>query len=104
MDCYLSLKSAKYVFGTARHLGDEFEWKPDGRVATRAKEVLGKTHELLVDVERRGIWDSIGQGVFGDIKRTRTGGKGYHGVVKREPGYVNPLLEILEGSTNGGAR
>jgi beta-lysine 5,6-aminomutase alpha subunit len=30
MDRYLSLKSAKYIFGAARHLGDEIEWKADG--------------------------------------------------------------------------
>jgi beta-lysine 5,6-aminomutase alpha subunit len=34
MDRYLSLKSAKYIFGAARHFGDEFEWKADGKVAS----------------------------------------------------------------------
>ena len=27
---------------------------------------------------------------------TRTGGKGYAGVMKREPSYVNPILDVLE--------
>src|SRR4051812_23903572 len=76
MDRYLSLKSARYVFGTARHLGDEIQWKPGGIVERRAREVLGKAHDLLEEVKRESIWDAIGHGAFGDVKRTRTGGKG----------------------------
>jgi beta-lysine 5,6-aminomutase alpha subunit len=30
------------------------------------------------------------------VKRTRTGGKGYAGVIRRDRDYVNPLLEALE--------
>lgn len=97
MDRYLSLKSAKYIFGAAKHLGEEIEFKPDGKIASRAKQVLQEAHDLLVDVEKQGIWDAIGHGVFADVKRTRTGGKGYKGVVAREPHYQNPLLSALEG-------
>jgi len=96
MDRYLSLKSAKYVFGAARHLGDEIEWKPDGRVAKRAQEILGSAHDLLIEVQRESIWTSIAAGVFADVKRTRTGGKGHAGVVRREERYLNPILEALE--------
>jgi beta-lysine 5,6-aminomutase alpha subunit len=97
MDRYLSLKSAKYVFGTARHLGEEIQWRPGGIVERRAKDVLGKAHDLLSDVHRDSIWDAISHGAFGDVKRTRTGGKGYLGVAARDPDYVNPILETLEG-------
>lgn len=96
MDRYLSLKSAKYVFGTARHLGDEIQWKPGGIVETRARQVLGEAHALLEEVRRDGIWDAIGRGAFADVKRTKDGGKGYAGVVERAPDYVNPLLDALE--------
>jgi beta-lysine 5,6-aminomutase alpha subunit len=96
MDRYLSLKSARYIFSTARHLGDEIEWKPGGIVETRAKTVLGEAHQLLAEVERDTIWDAISRGAFADVKRTRTGGKGYAGVVARAPDYVNPFLEALE--------
>src|SRR5262249_13975336 len=97
MDRYLSLKSARYIFGAARHLGDEIQWKPGGRVERRAREVLAAAHDLLSEVERDTIWEAIGRGAFGDVKRTRTGGKGHAGVVRREPGYTNPLLDALEG-------
>jgi beta-lysine 5,6-aminomutase alpha subunit len=101
MDRYLSLKSAKYIFNTARHFADEFEWKPDGLVASRAKKILADAHHLLEDVHARSIWDAIGAGVFADVKRTRTGGKGHQGVVRRSERYVNPLLDVLEGREEG---
>jgi len=96
MDRYLSLKSARYIFGAAKHLGDEIEFKKDGIVESRAREVLANAHQLLVEVERETIWDAIGRGAFADVKRTRTGGKGLAGVVARDADYVNPLLDALE--------
>jgi len=99
MDRYLSLKSARYVFNAARDLGDEIQWKPGGIVETRAKRVLEEAHRLLESVRADGIWDAIGQGAFGDIKRTRDGGKGHAGVVPRDPDYVNPILDVLEGGS-----
>jgi beta-lysine 5,6-aminomutase alpha subunit len=97
MDRYLSLKSARYVFGTARHLGDEIHaWKPGGIVETRAREVLERARTLLAEVRAETIWDAIGRGAFADVKRTRTGGKGHAGVVARHAEYVNPILEALE--------
>lgn len=99
MDRYLSLKSARYVFNTARDFGDEIQWKPGGIVENRAKQVLDEAHRLLESVRADGIWDAIGQGAFGDIKRTRDGGKGHAGVVPRDPDYVNPILDVLEGGS-----
>ncbi|AKT41660.1 lysine 5,6-aminomutase subunit alpha [Chondromyces crocatus] len=97
MDRYLSLKSARYIFGAGRHLGEEIaQWKPGGIVETRAREVLDSALELLEEVRKETIWDAIGRGAFGDVKRTRTGGKGFRGVVERHADYVNPILEALE--------
>jgi beta-lysine 5,6-aminomutase alpha subunit len=95
MDRYLSLKSARYIFTTAKHLGDEIQWKPGGVVERRAQEVLLAAKDLLEEVRRDSIWEAIGRGAFGDVKRRRTGGKGYAGVVARDKDYVNPLLEAL---------
>ncbi len=97
MDRYLSLKSARYIFGTARHLGDEIDHgSRGGIVETRARKVLEEARGLLDEVRRETIWDAIGRGAFADVKRTRTGGKGHAGVVERHPEYVNPILEALE--------
>jgi beta-lysine 5,6-aminomutase alpha subunit len=96
MDRYLALKATRYVHAACRHLGDEIEFKADGIIARRATEVLNEALALLEDVERESIWEAIGRGAFADVKRTRTGGKGFAGVVDREADYVNPLLEELE--------
>jgi beta-lysine 5,6-aminomutase alpha subunit len=96
MDRYLALKATRYVFGACRHLGDEIEFKKDGIVAQRATLVLNEALALLEEVERDSIWEAIGRGAFADVKRTRTGGKGFGGVVERARDYVNPLLDALE--------
>jgi len=97
MDRFLALKSAKYIFGTAKHLGDEIQWNPGGIVERRSREVLGKAKELMEQVRHDSIWEAIGWGAFGDVKRKRTGGKGHAGVVPRDPEYLNPILDELEG-------
>ncbi len=97
MDRFLSLKSTKYIFGAAKALGDEISINPDGVMGKRAVEVLDEAHELLEEVERDTIWKAIEKGAFADVKRTRTGGKGYAGVCARKPSYVNPILNVLEG-------
>ena len=101
MDRYLSLKATRYVFNAAKHLGDEIEFKKDGIIAKRAVQVLGEAHDLLVEVDRDTIWEAIAHGAFADVKRTRTGGKGFAGVVARAKDYSNPILDILEGKGQG---
>ena len=96
MDRYLSLKATKYVFNTARSLGDEITIKPDGIMAKRAVQVLDEALELLEEVKRDTIWEAIAKGSFADVKRSRTGGKGYKGVFERSKDYVNPILTALE--------
>jgi beta-lysine 5,6-aminomutase alpha subunit len=98
MDRYLALKKTRYVHTACRHLGEEIEFKRDGIVATRAKQVLDEALELLAEVKDETIWAAIGRGAFADVKRTRTGGKGYAGVVERSALYLNPLLSALEES------
>jgi beta-lysine 5,6-aminomutase alpha subunit len=96
MDRYLSLKATRYVFGAAKHFGDEIQFKPDGIIAGRAIQVLADACTLLEEVRRESIWDAIARGAFADVKRARAGGKGYAGVLERHIDYVNPLLYALE--------
>jgi beta-lysine 5,6-aminomutase alpha subunit len=98
MDRYLSLKKTRYVYSACKHLGEELSFSPDGRIAKRAEQVLREAHAQLVEVRDKTIWDAIGEGAFADVKRSRTGGKGFGGVVARGEEYVNPILERLERS------
>jgi beta-lysine 5,6-aminomutase alpha subunit len=61
--------------------------------------VLAEALTLLEQVKGESIWNAIARGAFADVKRTRTGGKGFAGVVDRTGDYVNPLLEALEQSS-----
>ena len=97
MDRYLSLKATKYVFTTCKSLGEELEIKPDGIMGKRAVQVLDEAEELLLEVQHDSIWEAIARGAFADVKRSRTGGKGYAGVMAREKDYMNPILDALEG-------
>lgn len=96
MDRYVAIKSADYVYRAWDGIADEFELKPNGRIATRAREVFDGALELLREVEEIGMVAAIGEARFGDVRRTETGGKGLEGVVKRSADYFNPFLEILE--------
>jgi beta-lysine 5,6-aminomutase alpha subunit len=98
MDRYLALKATRYVHSACKHLGDEIDFKKDGIVAHRAAQVLDEALGLLEEVREQSIWEAIGRGAFADVKRTRTGGKGYAGVVERAKDYCNPLLDALERS------
>ena len=96
MDRYLALKATRMVHGAARHLSDEIEFKKDGIVARRAAAVLDAACTLLQEVRSATIWKAIARGDFADVKRERTGGRGYDGVLERSRDYTNPLLTALE--------
>ncbi len=99
MDRFIALKGADYVFRACRHLGEEINWKPNGRVVSRAQTVLAEAQELLGVVRAEGMFPAIARGVFADVKRPETGGRGLAGVVERATTYVNPILDVLEGRT-----
>lgn len=102
-DRFLALQNARYVMNAARHLGDEIVFKPGGRLEQRADQVLSQAVELLEHVAKVGLMAAIEQGLFADVKRSRVGGKGLAGVVKKAPDYYNPLLAPLLTSLGGDA-
>lgn len=96
-DRYLSIENAKYIFNNARHLSDEIEFKEGGVIQKRAQEVLDKANDLLVQIEKDGLFQTIEQGKFGGVRRMRTGGKGLDGVAKKDKGYFNPFIQLMLG-------
>ncbi len=96
MDRYLSLKSARYIFGAMKDLSSEINYKPGGFLEKRAHEVLGNAATLLADVQDKTIWKAISEGVFADVKRAEDGGRGLAGVFERASDYCNPILDALE--------
>jgi beta-lysine 5,6-aminomutase alpha subunit len=98
-DRFIALKGADYVFNAARHLSEELRWDPNGRVVARAKLVLSETRDLLREVKGEGMFSAVARGAFADVKRPETGGRGLKGVVEKAAGYVNPILDALEGKS-----
>src|SRR5574344_546913 len=73
-DRYLSIENAKYIFSNMKSIGDEVEFKEDGLVRNRAKEVLGNATKLLENMEKEGLFSALEKGIFANIKRPKNGG------------------------------
>ena len=102
-DRALALDNARYIMNTARHLGDEIEFRAGGIVERRAEDVLRGAHAALERVAARGLMESISAGDFADIKRSPDGGRGFDGVFARGEAYWNPFEEALQPALAAGA-
>ena len=96
-DRYLAIENAQYIFNNMKNLGDEIEFKENGIMEQRTNEVIKDAHELLDKIQEEGLFQTIEQGKFGGVKRTRTGGKGLDGVAKKDSGYFNPFIDLMLG-------
>lgn len=94
-DRHLAIENARYVFNNARHLGEEIEFATDGVIVRRAHTVLAEAVELLEQLVDIGLFEALSRGLFADVKRTLTGGKGLAGVMLRRRDYFNPFEEQL---------
>lgn len=94
-DRYLSLANSNYVFNNARHLGEEIAFLPGGKIQQRADLILDQACNMLQEIEKIGLEEAMEQGLFADIKRSREGGKGGSGVIKKHKDYYNPFLELF---------
>jgi beta-lysine 5,6-aminomutase alpha subunit len=98
-DRYWALKNAGYIFRTARHIGDEITFNPNGIIARRAHTVLDNAYRYLQKIEAAGLMKAIGKGMFAEIERDEEGGKGLDGVFQKDAHYFNPVLDLLKGTT-----
>ncbi len=94
-DRALAIENAKYIFNNCKDLGSEVTFKEDGIIQSRAQGVLSNAHDLLIEIQRNGIFKTIEEGKFGGVKRMRTGGKGLDGVTKKDSGYYNPFVDLM---------
>lgn len=102
-DRAISIENARYIFKTMADLGDEIEFKEDGIVRKRAEEVLQKACDLLQNIETTGLFSALEAGVFADIKRGKTAGKGLDGVYRKRADYFNPFVNIMVQELKEGA-
>jgi beta-lysine 5,6-aminomutase alpha subunit len=95
-DRFLAVSNAKYVMNNIADFYEEIEFKKDGIIVNRAKQVLDQTMSFLEGVSRAGLFDSIAQGRFAEVKRKPDGGKGLEGVAEKAPDYWNPVEAFLK--------
>lgn len=100
-DRYLGIESCKLVFKAMRNIGDEIYFIQGGRVRGRAREVLDRAVEMLEKIRSIGLMEALSRGMFAEIRRSPDGGKGLDGVVKKEPGYLNPFYHIFTAEVQG---
>ncbi len=96
MDRHIAVDNAKYVMDNIASFADEIEFNKEGLIVKRAHEVLERTLAFLEEVEAKGLFDSIAEGLFADVKRPRDGGKGFGGIVEKSGEYWNPVEESLK--------
>ncbi|MBA2739743.1 MAG: lysine 2,3-aminomutase, partial [Nocardioidaceae bacterium] len=97
----LALQNVRYVLNACGGLAEDFHPPTDGFIATRARQVLAESIELLERILAHddGLLDAIADGTFGLMRRPADGGRGLDGVVRRADGYLNPAIDLLEGSS-----
>jgi beta-lysine 5,6-aminomutase alpha subunit len=96
-DRYLAIENAKYIFSNMKNIGDDIQFKEGGIMQQRAKHVLDKATELLSRIEQEGLFTALEKGLFADVKRSKTGGKGLTGVTEKNTEYMNPFVGMMKG-------
>ncbi len=98
-DRFLAIENAKYIFSNMKSIGDEMEFKENGLIRNRAKQVLDETLELLKKIDYEGLFTALEKGIFANVKRSKKGGKGLDGVFKKSKTYHNPFIHLMNGDT-----
>jgi beta-lysine 5,6-aminomutase alpha subunit len=95
-DRWLAIDQMKTLRTNARHLAEEIRFAPDGRIVRRARAVLEGAEAILERVAGEGLFAALADGVFADTRRRIDGGRGYDGVVRKDPAYANPFMEAWQ--------
>jgi beta-lysine 5,6-aminomutase alpha subunit len=95
MDRAIAVDDARYVMKAMASFGDDIEFRKDGIMARRARDVLDRTLGFLRELEEKGLMDAIAAGMFADVARPKDGGKGLDGLVEKDPSYWNPVERRL---------
>jgi beta-lysine 5,6-aminomutase alpha subunit len=94
-DRALALDNASLIYKAFKDFGNDIIYKDDGIIATRAIRVLDDAKTLLDTIKHDGLFTSLEKGVFADVKRSPTKGKGLDGVIKKHPDYHNPVMTMM---------
>jgi 1,4-dihydroxy-2-naphthoate octaprenyltransferase len=91
------LSNAVLNINNMRDIGGEMEFREGGLCRTRAALVLDNSIKLLEEMVSEGLFTDLEKGIFGDVKRPKTGGKGLACVRMKKYNYFNPFIELMKG-------
>lgn len=94
-DRALAIENARYIATSMADFGNDIEFRQGGIMEQRANEVLDLAVDLLQGIRKDGLFRTLEEGRFADIKRPFEGGKGLAGVVTKEDQYLNPFIPLL---------
>lgn len=94
-DRALAIDNAKMIDRAFKDFGNEIMFKPDGLIIKRAHHVLNHANKLLETIKGEGLFITLEQGRFAEVKRPIDGGKGLDGVIKKDPAYNDYLLSKI---------
>ena len=94
-DRFLAIANAKYVMNNMGDLLSDMEFKQDGIMQNRAREVLNQAEDFLSEVKEKSLFNAVEEKMFADISRPKNGGKGLEGVYEKSDSYWNPIEEYL---------
>lgn len=95
-DRAMAIENANYLFTATKDFAQEITLAPDGFINKRANTVLDEATQFLERVAEKGLFKSMEQGEFADIKRPEERGKGLDGVFQRDENYLNPFMEKMK--------
>ncbi|MDD4212815.1 MAG: lysine 5,6-aminomutase subunit alpha [Bacilli bacterium] len=96
-DRQLAIENAKTIQVALKDMASEIYFKEDGIIETRAQDVLLKAKNLLSQIANDSLFVSLSNGVFANVKRSKTGGKGLDGVFVKDADYVNVVMDAIKG-------
>ncbi len=94
-DRALALNNANYIEKAFKDFGNEISFKKDGIIQKRAEETLQNAQELLLTIQKEGMFEALKMARFAGISRNESGGKGLDGVFEKHQDYVNPVMDEL---------
>jgi beta-lysine 5,6-aminomutase alpha subunit len=94
-DRALAIENARYIATAMADLGDEIEFREGGLMEQRVHNVLTQALDLLQGIRRDGLFQTLEEGKFAGIKRSKEGGKGLSGVIEKARNYANPFVPLL---------
>ncbi len=101
-DRAIAIENARYIQKAMASLGEEIEFKKDGKMVERTDKILHEAYALLDEIEEKGLFKALSEGTFAGVKRPEDGGKGLGGVFEKAARYMNPFMDqMLEDQLHG---